>query len=232
MDQTATITLLAFGSAAEVLGFDQRRIALPDPPTLAGLIATLEQQHPAVAEARGRLRYAINERYATADSPLSPGDEVAIIPPVAGGEGPAPAVARLVHDPIDTPSLIAEVGCPDSGAIDVFLGVVRAETSSSGQPLEALEYTAYEPMALAELQALADSAAERPGINAVRLVHRLGRLSIGETSVVAVVSTGHRAESFEVCRTMIEQLKQRVPIFKKELWAGGSHSWVEPAEGA
>jgi molybdopterin synthase catalytic subunit len=129
--------------------------------------------------------------------------------------------------PIDVAALLRDAADPRAGAIECFVGVVRSERDARNQPLEALEYTAYEPMALDEMRRLCADAAGRWTILRAALVHRLGVLRIGDASVVVVVSTGHRAEAFDACRFLIEELKHRVPIFKKELWRDGHTSWVE-----
>jgi len=224
----STIHILAFGSAAEVLGWREREFELRADMTIRVVVESLERECPRLSEARGHLRFAINESYATLDAPLAAGDELAIIPPVAGGESTLPFEARLVREAIDVNELMRALDCPESGALGVFAGVVRAETNADGLALSALEYSAYEPMALAEMNRIITETAERVPLNGALLVHRLGCLKIGEASVVIAVSTAHRAESFEACREMIEQLKVRVPIFKKELWAGGAHTWVDP----
>ncbi|RMF84042.1 MAG: molybdenum cofactor biosynthesis protein MoaE [Planctomycetota bacterium] len=123
--------------------------------------------------------------------------------------------------------MTGEVEHPESGALLTFAGVVRSETNDAGQPLLALEYTAYEPMALAEMQRIVEQTAAEFDLNGVRFVHRLGTLAVGEASVLAVVSSGHRAAGFDACRALIERLKESVPIFKREIWADGSRTWVE-----
>ena len=232
MGGNTTVTVHAFGLSAELVGWPSREVELPVDATLAALIERLEAECPRLVEARGQLRFAVNEQYAADDATLKTGDEVALIPPVSGGDHDngtetEPFEARLTNEPLDAAALTAEIERPESGALATFAGVVRGETSDAGQTLLALEYTAYESMALAEMQRIMDAAAAKYGLNGARLVHRLGTLSIGEASVIAVVSSGHRAEAFDACREMIEELKVRVPIFKREIWADGSRSWVE-----
>jgi molybdopterin synthase catalytic subunit len=227
----STIHILAFGSATDVLGWRVREIEWRAGMTVRAVVEALEHECPRLAEARGRLKFAVNESYATLEMTLEAGDALALIPPVAGGESTLPVEARLVREAIDVNELMRALDCPASGAVGVFAGVVRAETDANGVALTALEYSAYEPMALAEMNEIVAEIAERVALNGALLVHRLGCLQIGEASVVAVVSTAHRGESFDACREMIEQLKVRVPIFKKELWAGGLRTWVDPGEG-
>lgn len=222
--------VLAFGSAVEVLGWRERRFPA-DGRCLDDLLNELERERPAFARGRGKVRLAINQAYAEPHARPQPGDEVAIIPPVAGGDHedrPQPAAAAwLTRDPIDLAALLRDVNCPTSGALASFLGVVRAETDTSGRALAALDYTAYEVMAGEQLERLAREALSEFGLDGVRLVHRLGRLSIGEASVAVVTSAAHRAAAFDACRALIERLKADVPIFKREIWTDGSHSWVE-----
>lgn len=224
-----TLHILAFGSATDILGWQEREIGWRAAMTVRDAIEVLERECPRLAEARGRLKFAVNESYATLDTPLAAGDELAIIPPVAGGELSLPFEARLTREPIDVNALMRELDCPESGAIGAFVGVVRAEVNADGAALESLEYTAYDSMALAEMNRIIAETADRVPLNGALLVHRLGPLAIGQASVAVLVSTAHRAESFTACREMIEQLKRRVPIFKKERWAGGQQTWVEPA---
>lgn len=221
------VTILAFGSAQDVLGWQTRRVALLPPATVESVIAALEHEHPRLTEARGRLRFAVNQMYADTTATLQPGDELAIIPPVAGGDS-RPPPARLVREPIDVATLVKEVEAPAAGAVASFLGVVRSETAPDGRALTALEYTAYEPMALRHMLHCCERAGASRNLIAVRLVHRLGVLQIGETSVAAVVAAPHRAEAFDACRELIEMLKASVPIFKRELWDRGNPTWVDP----
>jgi molybdopterin synthase catalytic subunit len=119
---------------------------------------------------------------------------------------------------------------PDAGGIDIFLGTTRAEPSPTGKALAALDYEAYEEMAVVGMRDLAARARSRWPIIRLALVHRLGRVAVGEPSVVVAVSCGHRAEAFEACRWLIDTLKAEVPVWKKEVWADGSMTWVEGSQ--
>lgn len=141
---------------------------------------------------------------------------------------PERAVARLCRDPIDVARLTAEVADVSCGAIATFVGVVRAEQRADSAALEALDYTAYEPMALASLQGLCEALLREFPVYAVRAVHRLGVMGIGEASVALVVSAGHRGAAFDACRELMERIKRDVPIFKREIWQGGERTWVDP----
>ncbi len=131
-------------------------------------------------------------------------------------------LVRLVHDRLDVGALLAPT--PADGAVCVFLGVVRNE--NAGRRVVGLEYEAYEEMALPLLEELVAETRRRYPVTEVRLVHRLGRLEIGETSVVVAVSAPHREQAFAACRLAIDTLKRRVPIWKKEFYADGS-AWLE-----
>lgn len=223
------VTVLAFGSAAEALGWASKTFAIDDGAALQELLTRLEDECPRMIEARDRLRFAVNQEYATPATKLAGGDEIAIVPPVSGGSPQSDPAVRLVREPIDVAALTREVEDAYIGAIATFVGVVRRETSAAGRELEALEYSGYEPMALAEMRKIRAAAAGRFDLHAACLVHRLGRLAVGEASVAVVVSSGHRVAAFDACRAMIEELKKSVPIFKQEIWKGGTTNWVEGA---
>ncbi|TWT41678.1 Molybdopterin synthase catalytic subunit 1 [Phycisphaerae bacterium RAS1] len=228
MSESVEVRVLLFGAAADVVGWSEKTWPLPSGALLADLIAALESAHPRLAEARGKLVFAVNERYAGPATPLAPGDEIAVIPPVSGGQTAPPVLppARLTRARIDVERLAREIAATQVGAVATFVGLVREEQDASGRALIALEYSAYEPMALVEMGAIVEAVTSARPLHAVRLVHRLGRLAIGEASVAALVSSPHRADAFDACRELIERLKQSVPIFKKEIWADGGATWV------
>lgn len=223
MSQTCQIRVLALGSAAEACGWASTEIQIDDGATLAALIDRLAAECPRIGEARRLLRFAVNQTYADERTTLKNGDEVAIIPPVSGGAVPA---ARLVREPIDVPALVREVESPNVGAIATFVGVVRYETGSDSKALKALEYTAYDAMALSEMSKLCEAVAAERSLHKVLMVHRLGTMKVGDTSVAVIASAPHREGAFDACRTLIDQLKQSVPIFKTEIWQDGSRTWV------
>jgi molybdopterin synthase catalytic subunit len=162
-------------------------------------------------------------------------DEVALIPPVSGGSGhEAPAEIQLplssehaciVCQPIECAQIAAGIKLPEDGAVAAFDGIVR--NNSRGRRTLYLDYTSYEPMALQQMEQLARDALSRFAIRDVRVVHRLGRLEIGESSVYIAVASAHRAAAFDACRWLIDSLKKTVPIWKKEhfedgaVWADG-----------
>jgi MoaE-MoaD fusion protein len=180
---------------------------------------------------------AVNQEYARKDRLISEGDEVAMLPPVSGGSDKSPQVA-LVRLPIDTAKMVESVKQGEDGAVVVFDGIVRNNTR--GRRTTHLFYEAYEQMALEQMRKLATEAHERFPIREVLLVHRLGELAVGETSVLIVVASAHRGAAFDACRWLIDTLKSTVPIWKKEffedgaVWAAGEPfpMKIHPSSGA
>ena len=172
----------------------------------------------------------VNSEYATATQVLHEGDEVGLLPPVSGGAAPTAKAldegrepldqVLLTRDPIDSQKLISEIKRGEDGAVAIFDGIVR--NHSRGRPTLHLDYEAYEEMALRQMRQLAAQARERFGVRQVSVIHRLGRLQIGETSVLIAVASAHRAAAFDACRWLIDTLKQTVPIWKKETFADGA----------
>ena len=133
----------------------------------------------------------------------------------------------LTREPIDAAALVRDVACPAHGAILLFLGVVR--DVNDGRVVTAIEYSAYESMAAAELQAIANEGAQQFGSTNVRIVHRLGELALEDASVGIAVAHAHRDEAYALSRWTIEELKRRVPIWKREHYVDGTREWVDPA---
>jgi molybdopterin synthase catalytic subunit len=164
------------------------------------------------------MRVAINREFVSESATLRDGDEVALIPPVQGGRGPAPVVeTRITAEPIGTAH--APEAAQDSGAELVFRGIVRPE--EGGRAIVALDYEHYADMAARELQRLAEEAAVRFGLHEVRCVHRVGRVGVGEPSLEVVIRARHRAETLDAMAWFIGELKQRVPIWKWGVTASG-----------
>ncbi len=163
------------------------------------------------------LLYAVNKEYAASDRRLSDGDEVALIPPVSGGD------FRLTADPIDVGAVIAEVADQQAGAVATFLGTTRAR--SRGRTVLHLEYEAYEGMAEKVMEEIADTLRERYELCRIAITHRVGRVGIGETSVAIAVSAPHREHALAACKEAIDTLKVDVPLWKKEIYEGGEE-WI------
>jgi molybdopterin synthase catalytic subunit len=166
---------------------------------------------------------AVNHRYVPIDTVLQENDELVFIPPTGGG-APMEPVIQLTCEPLDRNTLIDTVSSPDCGGIVVFEGVVRDH--AHGEHLLYLEYEMYEEMAREQIQAIIDEAQQHQGVERIAIAHRTGRLAIGETSVIIVVASPHRAEAFDACRYIIDTLKARVAIWKKEVTTTGE-TWVE-----
>ncbi len=163
------------------------------------------------------LLYAVNREYVERGHPLADGDEVALIPPVSGGS------FRLVDGPLDVAAVLEEVADAEAGAVASFVGTVRRR--SRGREVLHLEYEAYAEMAEGLLERLGQELTRRHGLCAVAIHHRLGRVEIGEASVVIAVSAPHRAAALAACREAIETLKTTIPLWKKEVYAGGE-AWI------
>ena len=163
------------------------------------------------------LLYAVNREYAGPDDALHDGDEVALIPPVSGG------AFRLSGEPLDLRAAVAEAASDDAGAVATFVGTVRR--SSRGRDVLYLQYEAFEEMAEPMLAGLAAELKAKHDLCEVAIHHRLGRVEIGEPSVVIAVSAPHRAAALEACREAIDTLKVTIPLWKKEVYAGGEE-WM------
>jgi len=163
------------------------------------------------------LLYAVNRDYADRGRALEDGDEVALIPPVSGG------AFRLSAEPLDLQAAVAEVASDDAGAVATFVGTVRR--SSRGRDVLYLEYEAFEEMAEPMLARLAEELKAKHDLCEMAIHHRLGRVEIGEPSVAIAVSAPHRAAALEACREAIDTLKGTIPLWKKEVYAGGEE-WI------
>ena len=216
------------------LGTGPATMELPDGASVADLLDHLRAKLPArLAQDDQVLRgiaISVNAEYATASQVLHDGDEVGLLPPVSGGssrnfsEVPAgrevpPIVIALVREPIDAEKLVAAAKHGEDGAVTVFDGIVRNNTR--GRQTLHLDYEAYEEMALKQMKGLASQAREQFSVRHVTIVHRLGRLVVGETSVLIVVASAHRGAAFDACRWLIDTLKKTVPIWKKETFVDG-----------
>jgi molybdopterin synthase catalytic subunit/molybdopterin converting factor small subunit len=163
------------------------------------------------------LLYAVNREYADPDRALSDGDEVALIPPVSGG------AFRITDQPLSLEAAVSEVAGEAAGAIATFIGTVRRE--SRGQVVLYLEYEAYADMATDVMAQIGDELRSRQEILEVAIHHRVGRVEVGEASVVIAVSAPHRRAALEACRDAIDTLKETVPLWKKEVYEGGE-AWI------
>jgi len=225
------VRVFYMGMLRDIAGCGHEVVSLADGSRLSDLYAELERRFPKLQEFRNSLALALNQEYAAAAAELHDNDEVALIPPVSGGssddesiaEAPVPLIsghARLVREPIQTTVILSAIKQPEDGAVAIFDGIVRG--NSRGRRTLYLDYTAYEPMALRQMEQLTQQALSNYAIRDVRIVHRLGRLQIGETSVYLAVAAAHRAAAFDACRWLIDTLKKTVPIWKKEHFVDGA----------
>lgn len=227
------VQVLFFGVLKDVVGRGSEALTLPERATARDVIEHYEQRFSSLKGAVSSIAISVNQQYAQPGDRLRAGDEVALLPPVSGGAKSASDVSyatershlAIVHHKIDTAAALEKIKQPEDGAVVVFEGIVR--NHSRGRRTVFLEYEAYEEMALKEMESLAGQARTKFHIRAVAIMHRLGRLEIGETSVLIVVASAHRADAFEACRWIIDTLKRTVPIWKKEhfedgvVWADG-----------
>ena len=204
-----TVRVRLFAGLSERAGWKQREI---DADTVGDVWRALE-----LGDEPPGLLYAVNKEYATADRALVDGDEVALIPPVSGG------AFLLSDDPLSLDRIVAEVRDEQAGAIATFTGTTRI--SSRGRSVTHLEYEAYEGMAEGVMAEIAKGLQSRYELSAVAIHHRVGRVGIGETSVVIAVSAPHRQDALAACKDAIDELKERVPLWKKEVYSDGAE-WI------
>jgi molybdopterin converting factor subunit 1 len=218
------VRVLFFGMLKDRMGKSSDSLELPDGASIRDLLAHYETEVPGLKESLPALAVAVNQVYASPEAKLKAGDEVALLPPVSGGSAnqtvqPA-RYASIVRNPIDSPQVLDSLKRGEDGAALVFEGVVRNQ--SRGRKTRYLEYEAYEEMALQQMESLAAQALTQFQIRDVAIVHRLGHLEIGETSVLIAVASAHRAAGFDACRWLIDSLKRTVPIWKKEYFEDGA----------
>lgn len=222
-----TVKLRFFGGAADATGCRELVKEVPAGSTVSGVGEDLARQYPRLEPFLRNSMWAVNEEYAPKSKELKDGDEIVMIPPVSGGS--ANEDFQLTWEPLSVDSVVSRVAHRDAGAIVVFLGVVREHTGD--RTTLALEYEAYETMAVRQMAELGREVAEKWPETRLAIAHRLGHLDIGEISVVIAASSPHRPDAFAACRHAIERLKQVVPIWKKEIWADGTTEWVGAVSG-
>jgi MoaE-MoaD fusion protein len=221
------VRVLLFGQLKEIVGVEQENADLSEGSRVGDLFDRYGQRFPKLADFRSSIAASVNQEYVSWDASLSPGDEIAFLPPVSGGTTEAAAmddIFRIVHDPIDSVEIVESLKAPEDGALVLFDGFVR--NSFKGHATEYLVYEAYEAMACAKMREIGVQIREKFPVHRLAIIHRLGRLEIGETSVLIAVSSPHRAAAFDACRYAIDTLKRTVPIWKKEYFVGGA-VWAE-----
>lgn len=211
------VRVLVFGVLKELIPEPSASLELPEGARVRQMLDHYRKVF-AEREALWRsLAVAVNREYVSVEHMLKDGDEVALLPPVSGGAGPH---VSIVHERIDAHTTVTSLERPEDGALVIFDGMVRNNTR--GRRTLYLIYEAYEEMALEQMRALATKAMVDFAIRDVAIVHRLGRLEVGESSVLIAVASAHRAAAFDACRWLIDTLKKTVPIWKKEFFEDGA----------
>jgi MoaE-MoaD fusion protein len=227
------VRVLFFGVLKDLAGRPVDSLDLPEHALLRDVLAHYEAEFPSLRKLSSSLAMSVNQEYASSERALHSGDEVGLLPPVSGGSGDVAVdlvadranTVEIVRERIDVAAVVQKIRCPADGAVVVFEGVVR--NNSRGRRTLFLDYEAYEEMALRQMNGLVEQAHSQFSIRQIALLHRVGRLQIGETSVLVVVASAHRGAAFDACRWLIDTLKRTVPIWKKEhfedgaVWADG-----------
>ena len=221
------VRVLFFGVLRDLAGKSSDSLQLPDGGSVRDILSRYEREIPALKKHLSSIALAVNEQYASPDTKLKANDEIALLPPVSGG-AESPAIARhyasITRATINTEQVVDSLKRGEDGAALTFEGIVRNQTR--GRKTLYLDYEAYEEMALRQMEDLACQAIAQFKVRDVAIVHRLGRLEIGETSVLIVVASAHRGPAYDASRWLIDTLKKTVPIWKKEYFEDGA-VWAE-----
>lgn len=225
MTNQVSIRVLFFGAARDVVDANPLDLSLEAPATVGSAFQSLVSRFSQLERFGRSLLFAVNQEYATPDTVLKENDELAVFPPVSGGSHD---FFELTTEPIDVGSVARRVVLPECGATVTLDGYAREWTK--GKRTLYLVYEAYDGMALTEMQRLGVEAHKKFDIAHLGIVHRTGRLEIGETSVVIAASAPHRQAAFQACEWAIKELKRTVPIWKKEVFETGEEEWVGAAD--
>jgi len=229
------VSVRLFARYREAAGHDRIDVEVPEGGTVGTAWQAVSTRFPVLSQYRPFTLFAVGNDYVEEDRPLRPGEEVCLFPPVSGGAGNLPAagaddLVELTDRPLSEQAVADAVAHPGAGGLALFSGVVRNQTE--GRPVKFLEYEAHAPMAVAQMREIVTALRARwPDVCRVAILHRVGRLEIGESSVLIAVSSPHRAHAFEACRFAIDTLKERVPIWKKEHFEDGE-VWVGLQSGS
>jgi MoaE-MoaD fusion protein len=227
------VKVLFFGMLKDIVGRAEDHIEVADDARLETVFTRYARQFPRLTELESSIVLACNQEFSDRSAAIREGDEIAFLPPVSGGSGRYTQLIlddetgcffALTRDPIDTPAIGRQLLRGEDGALVNFEGVVRNNTK--GRVTKFLDYECYEPMAVKMMAEIGREIAGTHAIGRMAMVHRLGRLEIGEASVVIVVTAPHRRPAFEAALEGINRLKRMVPIWKKEHFADGE-VWVE-----
>jgi len=225
MGDTISVRVRAFAGLREALGTGDLSLEVPAGTDVAGLLARLESVRPGVQLSEWRFAVAVNRAYVRHDTPLQPGDEIALIPPVSGGSA---GLFEITTRPLSLDEAARRVTAPDRGGVAAFGGTVRGVTGDV--TTDHLEYEAYPEMAEAVLAQIGGEVQQRwPQVSAISIIHRVGRLEVGDLAVVIAVAAGHREGIFAACEYAINRVKQVAPLWKKEVGGDGA-VWIEGPE--
>lgn len=225
------VTVQVFGGLTEAVGGSRVEVEVPDGGSVEDLLRVVAADHPRVTPLLGSVNVAVDLEVVGHDTVLTGTEEIALLPPVAGGSGadhdtPPIVVTGLREPPFDVEATVARISGPSVGATAVFLGTVR-DHAPDLEDVVALEYSAYVAMAnkrLAEIaRALAD---DHPAVTGIALLHATGRLLVGDQTVLIVCAAAHHAEAFDACRDALGRVKTQLPVFKREITADGNGRWV------
>lgn len=214
------VRVLVFGVLKDFISEASAALELPEGARVRDLLDHYRKTMATHDELWRSLAVAVNREYVPVDYVLRDGDEVALLPPVSGGAPGFTPQVSIVHEPIDAQAAVTNIERPEDGALVVFDGMVR--NNSRGRRTLYLIYEAYEEMALEQMRTLAAKAVADFAIRDVAIVHRLGRIEVGESSVLIAVASAHRAAAFDACRWLIDTLKKTIPIWKKEFFEDGA----------
>ncbi len=217
-----TVTVLYFASLSDLMGKGEETVSVVAGATVADLLDQLEAATPGLTRFQRRYRVAQDQVFVSLETPLREGAEIALIPPVSGGA--SGFRVAISEQPLDSARALDEVRRRDCGAVVLFLGTVRDITGA--MVTQRLDYSAYQAMAVRELEQLCQEAMERFALGAVVVEHRVGTLEPGEVAVVVAASSPHRDGAFQGARYLIDQTKERVPLWKKEYGPDGT-AWIE-----
>jgi molybdopterin converting factor subunit 1 len=222
------VRVLFFGVLKDIVGRAEESLEVQADATLAAVFETYSQRFETLRGKRSSILFARNHEFASPETAVTDNDEIAFLPPVSGGSSALQDVKEhvftITRNVIDVRQLARDIQRPEDGAVVTFEGVVRNNTK--GRETVYLDYECYEPMALAGMTRIGQEVAGQFAIGRIGIVHRLGRLQIGEASVVVVASAPHRRPAFEAALEAINRLKREVPIWKKEFFADGA-VWVD-----
>jgi molybdopterin converting factor subunit 1 len=225
MRNKVSIRVLFFGAARDVVDANPLDLSLDEPATVGSAFQSLVERFSQLERFGRSLLFAVNQEYATPDTLLKENDELAVFPPVSGGSHD---FFELTTEPIDVGQVARRVVLPECGATVTLDGYAREWTR--GKRTLYLVYEAYDSMALTEMHRLGVEAHQKFDIAHLGIVHRTGRLEIGETSVVIAAGAPHRQAAFQACEWTIKELKRTVPIWKKEVFESGEEEWVGAAD--